>query len=68
VKVGRETLLLKCGRGKKFSPVLKVPRQCPLVFLVDVSLREGKIVGSEKSKVSGSGLCYEQGREVEPGL
>jgi hypothetical protein len=43
---------------------LKVPRQCPLVFLVDVSLREGKAVGSEKGKVLGSGLCYEQGKET----
>jgi hypothetical protein len=33
-----------------FSPVLKVPRQCPLVLPVEVRLREGKALGSEKGK------------------
>jgi hypothetical protein len=37
-----------------------VPRQCPLVLLVEVRLREGKALGSEKGKALGSGLCYEQ--------
>jgi hypothetical protein len=39
------TLHLK-GRGKIFfSPVLKVPKQCPLVLLVEVCLRESKAFG-----------------------
>jgi hypothetical protein len=37
------------GGGKKhFAPVLKVPRQCPFVLLVEVLLREGEALGSEK--------------------
>jgi hypothetical protein len=46
---------------------LKVPRQCPLVLLVEVHLREGKALGSEKAKVLESGLC-EARRKVEQGL
>jgi hypothetical protein len=34
---------------------LNVPRQCPLVRLV-----EGKALGSEEGKELGSELCYEQ--------
>jgi hypothetical protein len=30
------------------SPVLEVPRQCPLILLVEVYLREGEALGSEK--------------------
>jgi hypothetical protein len=33
-----------------FSPVFKVPRQSSLVFLVEVRLREGEALGSEKGK------------------
>jgi hypothetical protein len=33
------------GRGAE-----KVSRQCPLVLLVTVNLREGKPLGSEKAK------------------
>jgi hypothetical protein len=37
------------GWGKKhFSSVSKIPRQCPLVLLVDVPLREGEALGKEK--------------------
>jgi hypothetical protein len=55
------------GVGKKyFYPVLKAPRQCPLVILVEVHLREGKALGSQKV-VLGI-LCYEQKKEVEPGF
>jgi hypothetical protein len=47
------------GGGKKiFCPVLKVPRYCPLVLLVAVSLREGKALGSKKGKELECGLCY----------
>jgi hypothetical protein len=35
---------------------------------VYVYLREGKALGSEKGKVLGYRLCYEQRREVEPEL
>jgi hypothetical protein len=47
---------------------LKVPGQCPLVFLKEVRSREGKAVGSEEGKVLGSGHHCEQRREVEPGF
>jgi hypothetical protein len=43
-------------------PGLKFPRQCPLVLLIKVGLREGKAFGSEKGKGVGWGLCYEQRR------
>jgi hypothetical protein len=49
-------------------PTLKVPSQCPFVLLVEVSLRDGKSLGSEGRKELGSGLCYEQRKEVEQGL
>jgi hypothetical protein len=42
------------GGGKKsklFSSVLKVPRQCPFVLLVEVCLRKGEALGSEEGKV-----------------
>jgi hypothetical protein len=48
---------------KTLPPVLKVPRQCPLAFLVKVHLREGEALRSEK--VLGRGLCYQQRRKVE---
>jgi hypothetical protein len=40
----RDTIF-KGGKARNFffqSPVLKVPRQCPLVLLVEVCLRKGK--------------------------
>jgi hypothetical protein len=46
------------GGKKIFSPVLKVPRQCPHALLVEVRLREGKAYGSENGKRLGCGLCY----------
>jgi hypothetical protein len=45
---------------------LKVPRQCPLILLVEVHLSEGKALGKEKGL--GSGLFYEERKEVERGL
>jgi hypothetical protein len=45
--------------GRKICPALKVPTLCPIFLLVEVSLREGKALGSEKCKVLGLGL-YEQ--------
>jgi hypothetical protein len=38
------------GGMKRFSPVLKVPRQCPIAFLVEVRLGVGEALGSEKGK------------------
>jgi hypothetical protein len=38
------------GQETCFSPVLKFPRQCPPVLLVEVCLREGEVLGSEKVK------------------
>jgi hypothetical protein len=38
------------GGGKKhfcLSPVLKVPKQCPLALVVEVCLTEGEALGSE---------------------
>jgi hypothetical protein len=52
------------GREKLCSllPVLMDPRQCPLVHLVEASLRKGKALGSEKMELLGCGLCCEQWR------
>jgi hypothetical protein len=36
--------------GGNISHDLKVPRECPLVLLVEVCLREGKALRSEKIK------------------
>jgi hypothetical protein len=36
--------------GQKMFPALKVLRQCPLVLLVEVRLREGNVSGSENVK------------------
>jgi hypothetical protein len=47
-----------------FPPVSKVPRQCPLVLLVKVNLRQAKALGSEEGEGLGSGFFYEQMREV----
>jgi hypothetical protein len=33
------------GQGKSSSPVLKVPRQCSFVLLVEIYLREGRDLG-----------------------
>jgi hypothetical protein len=38
------------------SQALKVPRQCPFVLLVEIRLRDGKALGSEKGKGLGSGF------------
>jgi hypothetical protein len=56
------------GRSISYSPALKLPRPCSLILLVNVSLREGKAVGSEKGKVLWCELCYEQRRSIEPRL
>jgi predicted metal-dependent RNase len=39
------------GRKYIFLPVLKVPRQCSLVLLVEVRLREGDAFRNRKGKV-----------------
>jgi hypothetical protein len=49
-------------------PDLKVPRQASLILLVKVVGKEGKALGSEEGKASGSGHFYEQRKEVEQGL
>lgn len=41
----------------------KVPKQCPLVLLVNVFCWQGKTLGSEGSSVMGSGLFRVQGRK-----
>jgi hypothetical protein len=43
---------------------MKVPRQCPLVLLVNVVCREGEAFGSEEGRETRSGAR----REVEQGL
>jgi hypothetical protein len=47
---------------------LKVLRQCPLVLLVEVSLKVGKALENEKDKGLGCGLCHEQRTEAEQRL
>jgi hypothetical protein len=59
--------IFKGCRQKNFS-VLKVLGQCPLDLLAKVRLREGRGLGSEEGKGQGSGICYDQRKEVEPGL
>jgi hypothetical protein len=44
--------------GDKECPTLKVPRQCSLVRLVEVHLRNGKALGSEEGKGLGSQLFF----------
>jgi hypothetical protein len=52
------------GRESEKFPALKIPRQGPHVFPVKAFLREGEALGGEEGKALGSGLCYEQRREV----
>jgi hypothetical protein len=50
---GSERHYIKGGGEQEtlfLSLVLKVPKQCPLVLLVEVLLREGEYLGSEKIK------------------
>jgi hypothetical protein len=54
--------------GEQNLPALKVPRQYLLILLVKVGQREGKALRSEDSQVMGSGLSYEQRKEVEQDL
>jgi hypothetical protein len=49
-------------------PAPKVPGQCSFVLLVEVHLRRDIPWGSAEGGELGSGLCYEQRREVEQGL
>lgn len=62
----RETIDVHLKRERKFSPVVKIPRQWPLILLVEVLLRVGKVVGSEKGKVLGNYLRFEHRRFVDP--
>jgi hypothetical protein len=52
------------GKTLRHSLVIKVPRQCPLVFLVKVGCKEGKTFGSEEGTQMKSGGR----REDEQGL
>jgi hypothetical protein len=54
VEGGEKTLHLEEGGNN--LPTLKVSTQCPLVLLVEVRLREGKVLGREEGKALGSGL------------
>jgi hypothetical protein len=47
---------------------LKVPRQCPLVLLVEVRLGRVKRWEMKRSKGLGCRFCYEQRREVRRAL
>jgi hypothetical protein len=54
--------------GEKIYPALKVPSQCPLVLLVEASLREGKALGNGEGKGIGIGLYCGQRNEVGQGV
>jgi hypothetical protein len=58
------------GRGKSGNNVLKVRSQCPLVLLVKVGCRQGKVSGSEGVSVVTRGLlgCAEGGTGWASGL
>jgi hypothetical protein len=47
VEGGRDTTFKGVGARNIFSSVLKVPRQCPFVLLIEVCLREGEALASE---------------------
>jgi hypothetical protein len=56
------------GQEKEiFPPFLKAPKQCLLLSLVEVRLKEGKALGSEKVVLACEVGCDNR-REVEPGL
>jgi hypothetical protein len=61
--MGWEVQNLSGNGGKKIFPVLKVPRQCLFVLLV-----QGKALGSEEEKGLGTWLCYEQTTEIHQEL
>jgi hypothetical protein len=53
------------GEGEENFLTLNFPKQCPLVLLLEVYLRQGKALGSEKDKaLERAGLCFGQRREV----
>jgi hypothetical protein len=43
-------ITFEAKEGAKISRDLKVPRQCPLVLVVELRLREGKSLRSEKAE------------------
>jgi hypothetical protein len=50
--MGRRKCVKHIWREKlKYRPALKVPRQWPLVLLVEVYLRQGKALGSARSRL-----------------
>jgi hypothetical protein len=50
--------ILTGAKGQKYS-VFRAPKQCPLMRLVKVGGRKGKVLGSEEGKTLGGGLYYE---------
>jgi hypothetical protein len=50
----REIIAVYCENHTEHIIALKVPRQCPLVLLIEVRLREHKALGSEEGMVLGS--------------
>jgi hypothetical protein len=60
--------MLHIKGGQKTVLALKVPRQCSLVLLVEVHLKEGKALGNEGGTGIGSGCCLEHNTEFEHDL
>jgi hypothetical protein len=56
------------GQWRTNFPVLKAPRQRPLVLLIEVHLTEGKALGNEEGKVLRCGVCYDQRKKLEQGF
>jgi hypothetical protein len=63
---GTSDTIFKGARQENF-PVLKVPRQYPLVLLEYVVLREGNALGSEKIQGLGCGLVMSREEKTSRG-
>jgi hypothetical protein len=59
-------LLLLLFQGETKFTFLKIPRQCPLVLLVKVGWKQGKVLRSEEGSVKGGGLLgvWSWGKEL----
>jgi hypothetical protein len=55
------------GAAQNFS-ILQSFNAVPFVVLVELCLIKGKALGSEDGKALGSGICYEQRKEIEQNI
>jgi hypothetical protein len=62
-RIVRDSLFQE-GGGDNFFPALKVLRQCPVAFLVEVLLKNRTALGSENDKGLGCGFWIDQSKEA----